>query len=129
MNQRIKNLVKDAKLVLFSFAVLSSASIAKSNGETEHAHVASPDRYTVLLENNEVLVLKMVLMPGEQDRWHKHNAETVYFEQGGTAVITTKEGSNRLDIPDGFTMWHDAWEHQVSNVGKTAIKAIIVERK
>lgn len=97
--------------------------------EIGSAHVTSPQYYQVLLENDNVLVLKMTLAPGESDNWHKHNAETVYFQSGGKATITTTEGANTLEIPDGFTMWHDAWEHQVSNIGTTTIVAIIVEAK
>ena len=97
--------------------------------EVGSAHVTSPQYYQVLLENDNVLVLKMTLAPGESDNWHKHNAETVYFQSGGKATIATAEGVNTLEIPDGFTMWHDAWEHQVSNVGTTTIVAIIVEAK
>jgi len=26
-------------------------------------------------------------------------------------------------------MWHEAWGHQVTNVGETTVKAIIVESK
>jgi hypothetical protein len=33
------------------------------------------------------------------------------------------------DIPDGTTMWHLAWTHQVTNTGDTEIRAIIVESK
>ena len=108
--------------------LLMNAQFAYSSNVAS-AHIASPEHYQILLENEHVLVLKMTLKPGESDKWHKHNAETVYFEQGGKATITTKDGANTLDIPNGFTMWHDAWEHQVANVGSTKIKAIIVERK
>lgn len=75
------------------------------------------------------MVLKMTLKPGEQDNWHKHNAETVYFEKGGKAMITTNEKDMTLEIPDGYVMWHDQWEHQVKNVGDTTITAIIVEKR
>lgn len=93
------------------------------------AHIASPQHYEVLLDNSEVLVLRMVLKPGESDAWHSHKAETVYFEKGGKAEIKTSEGVMKLDIPDQHTMWHGAWEHQVSNVGDATIIAIIVEEK
>ena len=97
--------------------------------KVESAHIASPKHYKLLLENEEVIVLKMTLKPGEQDNWHKHNAETVYFEKGGKATITTNEKDMTLEIPDGYVMWHDQWEHQVKNVGDTTITAIIVEKR
>lgn len=73
--------------------------------------------------------MKMTLKPGEQDNWHKHNAETVYFENGGKATISAGKNKMTMEIPDGYVMWHDSWEHQVKNIGDTTITAIIVERK
>ena len=99
------------------------------SAQLPHAHIASPNHYEVLLDNSEVLVLRMTLAPGEQDNWHKHNAETVYFETGGKAPIRTKESQTTIEIPNGYVMWHDAWTHQVKNEGETTITAIIVERK
>jgi len=101
-----------------------------SDTSTKAAHIASPEIYQVLLENEEVLVLQMVLKPGQSDNWHKHNAETVYFERGGKVVIKSLSSKMmELDIPDGHVMWHDQWQHQVSNIGNSSITAIIVERK
>jgi hypothetical protein len=71
----------------------------------------------------------MTLQPGEEDTWHKHNAETVYFEDGGKAIIKTADKAMTLEIPDGHVMWHDEWEHQVKNIGDSTITAIIVEAK
>lgn len=114
-------------LLALTVVVISAHSVSAK--EVHSAHIASPKQYEMLLENDKVLVLKMTLKPGESDKWHKHNAETVYFQSGGKATITTVEGAKTLDIPDGFTMWHDTWEHQVSNVGENTIVAIIVEAK
>ena len=99
------------------------------SSSAQHAHIASPEQYSLLLENDQVYVLKMTLKPGEQDNWHRHNAETVYFEKGGRATISVGEDQMTVDIPDGHVMWHDAWEHQVKNDGDTTIIAIIVEEK
>ena len=113
-------------------AVISALLFGNAFAEekkVEAAHIASPNQYELLLENEEVTVLKMTLKPGEQDSWHKHNAETVYFEKGGKATITTSDKNMMLEIPDGYVMWHDQWEHQVKNVGNTTITAIIVEKK
>lgn len=113
----------------FTFLVALAALFACATQAAEQAHIASPKHYSLLLENDEVIVLKMTLKPSEQDNWHKHNAETVYFEKGGRATISTGGKQMTLDIPDGHVMWHDKWEHQVKNVGDTTITAIIVERK
>ena len=118
------------KILLASvISALLFGSALANNKSVEPAHIASPNQYELLLENDEVFVLKMTLKPGEQDNWHKHNAETVYFEKGGKAAITTSDKDTTLEIPDGYVMWHDQWEHQVKNVGNTTITAIIVEKK
>ncbi|NIB40638.1 hypothetical protein HBA55_13635 [Pseudomaricurvus alkylphenolicus] len=94
------------------------------------AHTASPEFYQVLTENEEVLVLKMVLKPGDADAMHHHNNETVYFERGGTLAITLENGKTMVvTVPDGQVMWHEAWSHQVTNVGNTEVVAVIVEAK
>lgn len=117
------------KQVLTVIIVISCCPLLAQETSVPVAYIASPDIYKVLLEKDEVLVLKMVLQPGEQDNWHKHNAETVYFEKGGKATIKTSDKDMTFEIPDGYVMWHDQWEHQVRNVGNTTITAIIVERK
>jgi hypothetical protein len=94
------------------------------------AHVASPDHYRVLLENEHVIVLKMVIGPGEADVMHSHQNETVYFERGGQLKITDASGEIiEADILDGHVMWHKAWSHQVTNTGDSDVIAIIVEEK
>ncbi|WP_462175507.1 cupin domain-containing protein [Pseudoalteromonas gelatinilytica] len=118
------------KLMLVSLLSTTLFGTGVAVGKSaDPAHIASPNQYEVLHENEEVLVLKMTLKPNEQDNWHKHNAETVYFEKGGKATITTAEKDMTLEIPNGYVMWHDQWEHQVKNVGDTTITAIIVEKK
>ena len=114
---------------LLATSAMFTGSVMANDDDTGHAHVESPKHYTLLLENENVLVLKMTLQPGEEDNWHKHNAETVYFEDGGKAIIKTADKAMTLEIPDGYVMWHDEWEHQVKNIGNTTITAIIVEAK
>jgi len=118
------------KQVLAVIVILTCSPLLAQETSMPTAYVASPDIYQVLLENDEVLVLKMVLQPGQGDNWHKHNAETVYFERGGSVLIKSDDNkATALDIPDGYVMWHEQWQHQVTNTGKTPITAIIVEKK
>ena len=93
-------------------------------------HVASPEKYELLLENERSLVLKMVLKPGESDSFHRHNNETVYFQKGSKLKIETLGGEPIVvDVPDGHVMWHEAWTHRVTNLGDQTAIAIIVEEK
>jgi mannose-6-phosphate isomerase-like protein (cupin superfamily) len=113
-------------LIILSFGSCVTA-FAEEPGS---AHIESPDHYELLLENERVLVLKMVLQPGEADLAHHHQNETVYFQKGGTLLITEDNGKSfEANVPDGHVMWHQAWSHQVTNVGDTEVVAIIVEER
>ncbi|KZZ45346.1 hypothetical protein A3759_09805 [Thalassolituus sp. HI0120] len=122
MKTLIKRLILG--LVLFSSASVSGAQAVPL------AHISSPEYYHVLLENEHVLVLKMVLQPGESDMSHRHHNETVYFPKGGQLTITEENGESFVaNVLDGHVMGHEAWAHQVSNTGDTEVVAIIVESK
>lgn len=92
------------------------------------AEVASPDAYRMLFSNQHVSVVEMKLEPGVKDNWHHHPRETVYFVTGGRLKIRVP-GSEPMvkDVLPGEVMWHEAWVHQVENVGGTTVIAIIVE--
>jgi mannose-6-phosphate isomerase-like protein (cupin superfamily) len=90
----------------------------------------SPGNYKLLFENDHVRVLEMSLRAGESDETHSHPTETVYFVRGGQARIHLADGSSaEVKLPDGHVMWHEPWTHQVANVGKSDIRAVIVESK
>lgn len=118
------------RLLLLAMLLLVTGLVAAEGGPHQAAHIASPDYYTVLKENDQVLVLKMVLEPGESDVMHRHNDETVYFQQGGQLSIKTVNGDIlEAEVPDGHVMWHETWSHRVTNVGDSTVIAIIVENK
>lgn len=121
------NLLLKKAISGLALAMISSVSSAE---EFSLAHIASPEHYNLVMENEHVLVLKMVLKPGEADRAHRHHNETVYFQKGGQLTITETNGKSFVaDVPDGHVMWHEAWAHQASNTGETEVIAIIVEKK
>lgn len=119
-----------ATFVISLGLILAITQSALAEKQFESGHIESPSQYEMLFENERVLVLRMVLKPGESDSFHYHNNETVYFQQGSKLKIETKGGEIiEADVPDGHVMWHEAWTHRVTNLGdKTAI-AIIVEEK
>ena len=112
------------------FLLLAATANSHANEQHESGHIASPEKYELLLENERALVLKMVLKPGESDSFHRHNNETVYFEKGSKLKIETPGGEPIIaDVPDGHVMWHEAWTHRVTNLGEQTAVAIIVEEK
>lgn len=112
------------------FLLIAVTANTHAHQQHESGHIASPEQYQLLLENERVLVLKMVLRPGESDSFHRHNNETVYFEKGSKLKIETLDDESIVaDIPDGHVMWHEAWTHRVTNLGDQTAIAIIVEEK
>ena len=110
--------------------LLTATANTYAQEQRESGHIASPQKYELLLENERALVLKMVLKPGESDAFHRHNNETVYFEKGSKLKIETFGGEPIIaDVPDGHVMWHEAWTHRVTNLGEQTAIAIIVEEK
>ena len=91
---------------------------------------SSPAHYKLLLETDQGRMLEMTLKAATKDAVHSHPSELVYFIGGGTARIHLPDGqSQEIEIADGFVMAHDAWTHQVENIGQTDIHAIIFEPK
>ncbi|RMJ05757.1 hypothetical protein DOQ08_00429 [Marinobacter litoralis] len=119
-----------SRLLLLGMLVSMTGVVTAEEEPHQAAHVTSPDFYTVLKENDQVLVLKMVLGPGESDAMHRHHNETVYFQKGGQLSIESLNGDTlEAKVPDGHVMWHQAWPHRVTNVGDDSVIAIIVEDK
>ena len=110
--------------------LLATSANTHAHEQHEPGHIASPQMYELLLENERALVLKIMLKPGESDAFHRHNNETVYFEKGSKLKIETLGGEPVVaDVPDGHVMWHEAWTHRVTNLGEQTAIAIIVEEK
>ncbi|MDF1820187.1 MAG: hypothetical protein P1U64_01350 [Alcanivoracaceae bacterium] len=129
----MKNPVSPARwlMMLLGLMLASCGALAES---LPLAHEASPDIYSVLNENDEVIVLRMELAPGQSDALHRHNAETVYFERGGSLSIEPHAYSvfaapMNVTVPDGHVMLHEAWAHRVRNIGDAPVIAVIIEQK
>ena len=90
----------------------------------------APKNYSVVFENDQVRVLRVVVAPGEKTAMHEHPANV---------VIPLTDAAVRFTLPDGTTpepkmtrgtpAWSPAGKHAGENVGKTKIEAIIVELK
>jgi len=91
---------------------------------------SSPDNYKVLEENEHVRMLEMIVPAVASDELHSHPNEAVYFITGGKARVTLENGEQvEMELPDGASMLHEAWTHQVTNIGDTEIRSITVESK
>ncbi len=84
----------------------------------------------VLLENEQVQVIRLTYPAGTESGMHTHSFahRVVYFVKGGTLSLIpqdTNKASKTLVATDGQTLFLPAITHNVKNIGDTEI--IIVE--
>lgn len=91
----------------------------------------SPDKYSVILENEHIRVVEYRIEPGEKDNWHTHPAKLSYIVKSGTLRITTEEGESFLsEEKAGSARWFGkVGKHYGENIGDTAVQVVLVEIK
>ena len=123
--------MKSKLYVVMSFLVLSASSGAQQLPQHVDALVASPDIYTLLLENEHIRILEYLIEPGEREAWHTHPPKAIYVASGGKLRITTEDGNSFVvDENTGDTAWMNAvGRHFGENIGSTPIRIVLVEVK
>jgi len=123
--------MKSKLYVAISFLALSASSDAQHKPQHIDALIASPDIYTLLLENEHVRVLEYLIEPGEREAWHTHPPKAVYVASGGKLRIITEDGSSFVvDENTGDAAWMNAvGRHYGENVGTTPIRIVLMEVK
>jgi quercetin dioxygenase-like cupin family protein len=93
--------------------------------------VVSPDKFSVLLENEHVRVLEYTLLPGQQDEWHTHPPKVSYVVTEGRLRIHLADGSSiESDEKAGSASWmNDLPLHYAENIGTTAVQIVLIEVK
>lgn len=103
------------------------------------AVVAAPKNHKIVLENENVRVLEVTVLPGETEPVHSHKwASVLYIQTAGDFIDRDGEGkiifdSRKLPTPLTFpmTMWKDPEApHSIENLSKTiTLRLIRVEMK
>ncbi len=94
------------------------------------APTATPKVVKTKFENDHVRVLEFVSDPGDKEGWHFHPAFIVYVVTGGTLRITTPDGKSAdIEFKDGDIRYREPVTHITENIGKTQLRAILVELK
>ncbi len=90
----------------------------------------APGVYKVILENDRVRVLSVTLKPGEKTPMHSHPANIVYPLNAGKVRFTLPDGKSiDADLKAGEISWHEGETHATENLGKTRVRALVVELK
>jgi len=118
---RIKKLLTSA---LVAIAALTALSVAQD------PHKVGPSIYKQKLENNRARVYEITFKPGAEIGMHSHPDHVVYVLTPGTLSITEKgKDPIKLDGKAGDTFFLTAQSHSAKNIGKTTMKALVVELK
>jgi len=92
---------------------------------------ASPEIFSVLLENEHVRVLRYELAPGEKDQWHTHPPKVSYVVAGGQLRITTGDGESFVvdEDTDSASWMDELGRHYAENISQTPVRILLVEVK
>src|SRR4051812_22158668 len=88
------------------------------------------DSHTVLLENDQVRVLKVVMKPGQKAPMHSHPHNVAYYMTDARVKVTLPDGkSQERDLKAGTSVWNEATTHVAENIGTTELQEIQIELK
>ncbi len=88
------------------------------------------DSHTVLLENDQVRVLKVDVKPGQKVPMHSHPHNVAYFLTDGKIKLTLPDGKTQeRDIKAGTSSWSEAATHAAENIGSADFQEIQIELK
>ena len=121
----------------FSITALLVASLVRPTNAASQVAAAidpvevSPDRFKVLLENDNVRVIEYALAPGERDEWHTHPAKVSWVLSGGKLRISLADSSSfEAEEKQGAASWMSALpRHYARNIGDTPVRIVLVEPK
>ena len=123
------------RLLTFVSFVVCGAISYPANAQQQAAEIdavqVSPDRYRVLLDNQEVRVIEYVLRPGERDLWHTQPPRVSYVVSGGSLRITQADGTSFVtNEKQGTAQWMNTLgRHYAQNIGSTPVRIVLVEVK
>jgi quercetin dioxygenase-like cupin family protein len=114
------------RVLFLTFVCLAVASTALAQDPVK----VDAKHYSVLLENDQVRVLKIHYNPKEKSVMHEHPASVVVFLNNSKTTFTLPDGS-KLDGggTPGQAQFTEAGKHLPQNVGKTPVEAVLVELK
>ncbi len=92
--------------------------------------VTDGDKYSVVLENERVRVLRYHDKPGDGTLQHAHSDYVLYAESSFKRRLTFPDGRKQeVDVKAGSIVWMKPHIHIGENIGDTNTDVIIVELK
>ena len=117
---------------LLGFILTQPAVLANDNAPP--AHVASPEVYRILAENDQFRVIEATWQPGQEDNFHSHTPDRVsLYQTDCTLRLTNADGSSRVGKPKAGTAkartGKPVKSHKAKNLGDQVCVIRIVELK
>lgn len=108
----------------FFFCIAAPIAFAQDPAKVDAKH------YKVMLDNDQVRVLKIRYGVKEKSVMHEHPASVVVFLTGSKVKFTLPDGS-KIDGGGkaGEAQFADAGKHMPQNVGNAAMEGVLVELK
>jgi len=89
-----------------------------------------PKHYTVVIDNDQVRVLRARYGPHEKSVMHEHPASVAVYMTDGHTKFTLADGtSQNVDGKAEDATWADAGKHLPENVGDQPFEAVVIELK
>jgi quercetin dioxygenase-like cupin family protein len=126
-NQSATNNQSDSTTDTTTQKTADTSQTSVQNNEMDAVKVA-PDLYKPLADSMGIRVLQINYKPGDSSAMHSHPDVVLYVTDRGKSQFTMQDGSKQTaDLKSGVTMIMPATTHSVKNIGKTTVKAILVE--
>jgi quercetin dioxygenase-like cupin family protein len=104
----------------------ASAEAAGADNPT----TTDPDKYTAILDNERVRVLRYHDEPGAKTNQHRHPTSVLYALSVFRRRLTFPDGTTKeRDFKPGDVMWLPAQTHIGENIGTTDTEVLLVEQK
>lgn len=114
--------------VLFAFLVVLGLLAVIATAQDVAA--VAPGSHKIILENDQVRVLRVHVKPGEKVAMHSHPPNVAYFLTDGTLKMTLPNGKTDVrTIKAGTANWSDPATHAAENVGSADFEEIQIELK
>ncbi|MBI3680541.1 MAG: hypothetical protein HY235_09110 [Acidobacteria bacterium] len=89
-----------------------------------------PKHYKVVINNDQVRVLRAKYEPHEKSVMHEHPATVAVFVSGGHVKFTLPDGTSQDNNSKAHdATWADAGKHLPENVGDKPTEVIVIELK
>ena len=118
------------KRVIFSVVIAAALAGTAVMLRAQDAAKVDAKHYTVVLENDQVRVLKVHYGPGEKSTMHSHPNTVAVFLNDGKGKFTFPDGTTKdFTTKPGDVQWSDALAHLPENAGDKAFDLVVVELK